>query len=68
LAAARAVATILAAADGLSLFPNRGRAALEDGYRELPVKYSGSGYLVLYQVKPDIVRIIRVRHMREAGY
>ena len=68
LAAERSIVAIVSAVDGLSLFPNRGRAATEEGYRELPVRYSNSGYVVLYQVKPDVVRIVRVRHMREDDY
>ena len=38
--------------------------------RELVITYGASGYLALYRYdsKPDVVRILRIRHQREAGY
>jgi plasmid stabilization system protein ParE len=38
--------------------------------RELVITYGASGYLALYRYdpKPSVVRILRIRHQREAGY
>jgi hypothetical protein len=39
-----------------------------EGRRELIVKFSDGGYLVLYDVEGDRVRILRLRYMREDRY
>lgn len=67
LAAGRAIQTIVAATDRLAFFPERGRP-LPTGHRELVVRFSDGGYLVLYDVEGDGVRILRLRHQREGGY
>lgn len=37
--------------------------------RELVISYGASGYVALYRVdSPGLVRILRIRHQREAGY
>ncbi len=38
--------------------------------RELVISHGASGYLALYRHDPgpDVVRILRLRHQREAGY
>ena len=38
--------------------------------RELVISHGATGYLALYRhdVRPDVVRILRIRHQREAGY
>jgi len=38
--------------------------------RELVITHGASGYLALYRhdAKPGIVRVLRIRHQREAGY
>jgi len=38
--------------------------------RELVITHGASGYLALYRhdLKSDIVRLLRIRHQREAGY
>jgi len=38
--------------------------------RELVITYGASGYLALYRhdARLNVVRILRVRHQREAGY
>jgi plasmid stabilization system protein ParE len=66
-AAERAVRTILDAVTQLSAFPVAGRLA-RGGFRELPFRFSNGGYVVLYLVHDDFVQIVRIRHMREAGY
>jgi hypothetical protein len=38
--------------------------------RELVISHGASGYLALYRhdAAPGVVRILRLRHQREAGY
>lgn len=38
--------------------------------RELVISRGASGYLALYRFDPDhgVVRVLRIRHQREAGY
>jgi plasmid stabilization system protein ParE len=38
--------------------------------RELVITHGAAGYLALYRFDPsrDVVRVLRVRHQREAGY
>lgn len=69
-AARRAVDTIEHAANQLAEFPERGRPAEgpPEGQRELLVGFGSSGYVMLYEVRGDIVRILTIRHMREYGY
>jgi len=57
------------AASQLEDFPEIGRPALDmaRGYRELPVPFSNSGYVILYYYD-QWVSILRVKHMSEAGY
>jgi plasmid stabilization system protein ParE len=69
--AARAAAeVILKQADILEQFPDAGRPAqdLEPEQRELIVPFGSSGYVLLYEVDGDNVRVLAVRHQREAGY
>ncbi len=43
---------------------------VEGELRELVILRGASGYLALYRFDPirDIVRLLRIRHQREAGY
>ena len=43
---------------------------VRDELRELVILRGASGYLALYRFDParDIVRVLRIRHQREAGY
>lgn len=43
---------------------------VDDRIRELVISRGAAGYLALYRFDPvfDVVRILRVRHQREAGY
>lgn len=68
-AAARAMNAILEGVLALDEFPQAGRPA-EDRipYRELLVRFSNSGYVVLYRIEDGQVTIVAVRHQREAGY
>jgi plasmid stabilization system protein ParE len=62
-AAARMIPAVVAAGEGLAIFPARGRPAGEPGYREL---VSGQ-YIVLYRIDDDsgLVEVVRVFHGRE---
>lgn len=69
-AARRAVETIQHAANQLADYPDRGRPAkgfLGD-QRELLIGFGSSGYVMLYEVRGEIVRILAIKHMRELGY
>jgi plasmid stabilization system protein ParE len=39
-------------------------------HRELVISHGVTGYLALYRydARPDVVRILRIRHQRESGY
>lgn len=67
--AAAALAQIMSAVDVLAAHPRIGRR-VRGQLRELVISYGSSGYLALYRfdVAPGIVRVVRVRHQREAGY
>jgi plasmid stabilization system protein ParE len=43
---------------------------IESRIRELVISWGNAGYLALYRFAPalDVVRILRIRHQREAGY
>jgi plasmid stabilization system protein ParE len=68
-AAAQALESIGSAIGILEAHPFIGRRA-DDHIRELVIARGAAGYLALYRFDPayDVVRILRVRHQREAGY
>ena len=68
-AAAQALESIISAIGILEAHPFIGRR-LDDHIRELVISRGATGYLALYRFNPalDVVRILRVRHQREAGY
>jgi plasmid stabilization system protein ParE len=67
--AARAVRRIRLALDVLAEHPRIGRRVRAQ-MRELVISHGASGYLALYRFDPslELVRVLRVRHQREAGY
>ncbi|MFN0300674.1 MAG: type II toxin-antitoxin system RelE/ParE family toxin [Burkholderiales bacterium] len=67
--ATRLHATILDAIAILENHPRIGRKVGAD-LRELVISQGRSGYLALYRYDEefDVVRLLRVRHQREAGY
>lgn len=69
-AARRAVVAIRDGARLLERFPASGRPMENMGipFRELPIGFGDSGYLLYYRVDGDDVTILAVRHAREAGY
>jgi plasmid stabilization system protein ParE len=68
-AASAAIEQIRSAVTVLEAHPRIGRRA-DSLRRELVITYGASGYLALYrhEVKTEVVRILRIRHQREAGY
>ena len=70
IAAERAAEAILAAGERLRDFPRSGRpyGKAPDQYRELVVPFGNEGYTLLYEVLPDHVLIVGLKHQREAAY
>jgi len=68
-AAAQALDGIRGAIGILEAHPFIGRR-IDNQVRELVISRSATGYLALYRFDPafDVVRILRIRHQREAGY
>lgn len=66
LAAMRQIRT---AVEVLAAHPRIGRR-VRGQLRELVISHGATGHLALYRFDPsrDVVRILRVRHQREAGY
>jgi plasmid stabilization system protein ParE len=69
-AARRAVQAIRADVKILAHQPHAGRPVddMEHHYREWPVDFGDSGYVVLYRWDGDTAAILAVRHQKEAGY
>jgi plasmid stabilization system protein ParE len=69
-AATRAVKAIRESVHILADYPRSGRPVenMEPEFREWPIAFGSSGYVVLYRVDDDDVAILAVWHQREAGY
>lgn len=54
----------------LESFPNAGRPALDFNpeYRELVVPFGAAGYVLVYEVHAGQVRVLAIKHQKEAGY
>jgi plasmid stabilization system protein ParE len=67
--ASGAIRQIRRAVDVLAVHPRIGRR-VRGQLRELVISHGNTGYLALYRFEPslDVVRILPVRHQREAGY
>lgn len=67
--ALRALEQIQSAVTVLESHPRIGRR-VDRQRRELVISHGASGYLALYrhEVRINSVRILRIRHQREAGY
>ncbi len=63
-AAMDALETVAAGLASLSKHPHLGRA-VDDGLRELFIRFGASGYVVRYRLDTDAVVIARIFHMRE---
>jgi plasmid stabilization system protein ParE len=68
-AAGGALKQIRAAISVLAAHPQIGRR-VDLHRRELVISHGAAGYIALYRhdARPDVVRILRLRHQREAGY
>lgn len=65
-AAARAMQRLVAAAQTLIKFPQKGRPWQPDtNYRELPVSFGARGYVIRYRAFEGQVIVVRVWHARE---
>ncbi len=65
----RVISLIIAAVEMLSDHPHVGRGV--DGYlSELVISRGRNGYVAMYRfdIDEDVVRILSIRHQREAGY
>ena len=69
-AARRAAAAIRQGIRLLQQHPAAGRPVenLDLDYRDLPIVFGNSGYLVRYQIRGGEVLIVGIKHAREAGY
>jgi plasmid stabilization system protein ParE len=52
----------------LDAHPHIGRRMKKSTLRELVISHGSSGYVALYKPSPGLIRIVAVRHQREAGY
>jgi len=70
LAAQEAVKAIRQSVTILAQHPEVGRpiAEMEPEYREWPIAFGSSGYVVLYRFDGAFAIILALRHQREAGY
>lgn len=70
LAAQRAGEAITKAANLLGQQPHIGRPIenMPPEYREWPIDFGDSGYVILYRLTSDGLTILAVRHQKEAGY
>jgi plasmid stabilization system protein ParE len=68
-AARRAIQSIVSGVTVLAEHPLVGRP-VSDALRALVVSFGNSGYVVLYRVRPRLLRVevLSVRHQREAGF
>lgn len=65
------IVKIRSAVDILEEHPEIGRLGEPgSGLRELIISHGRSGYVALYEHSPagDLVRVVAIRHQREAGY
>jgi plasmid stabilization system protein ParE len=68
-AAMQTLVTIRSAISILEAHPLIGRR-IDDHIQELVISQRATGYLALYRFDAvlDVIRILRIRHQREAGY
>jgi plasmid stabilization system protein ParE len=70
IAASQAVGVIRQGVTLLAKHPEVGRPVneMDAEYREWPIAFGSSGYIVLYHFDGQTAIIVAVRHQREAGY
>jgi plasmid stabilization system protein ParE len=69
-AAHRAIKAIRAGVKILIHQPGAGRPVedMDPEFREWPIDFGSSGYIVLYRFDGETAAILAVRHQKEAGY
>ena len=69
-AASRAVSAIREGMQIIAEHPGAGRPVdgMDPEFREWPIAFGDSGYLVLYRLDGDRAVVLAIRHQREAGY
>jgi plasmid stabilization system protein ParE len=69
-AARQAVKAIRAGVKIIARHPEIGRPAkdLDPEYREWPIGFGDSGYVVLYRHAAELVTVLAVRHQKEIGF
>lgn len=69
-AAHRAIKAIRAGVKILNHQPGAGRPVenMDPEFREWPIDFGSSGYIVLYRYDGEAAAILAVRHQKEAGY
>lgn len=69
-AARRAVKAIRTGVNILAVYPQAGRVVedMDEAFRDWPVDFGDSGYVVRYRVDGEQVTILAVRHQKEAGF
>ena len=69
-AARRAISAIRQGVKTIARQPGIGRPAddMDPDYREWPIEFGGSGYVVLYRYQQQTAVVLAVRPQREAGY
>lgn len=69
-AARRAIKAIRAGVKMLAHQPEAGRPAddMDPVFREWPIDFGSSGYIVLYRFDGETATMLAVRHQKEAGY
>lgn len=69
-AAQRAIAKIRSSVKLLESHPEAGRVVenMTAEFRQWPISFGASGYLILYRFKDDDVVILTVKHKLEADY
>lgn len=69
-AASRAVTAIREGMRTIEAHPEAGRPAakMDPEFREWPIGFGSSGYVVLYRPNQDQAVVLAVRHQCEAGY
>lgn len=69
-AASRAVKAIREGVNILATHPQVGRVVdeMDEVFRDWPVDFGDSGYMVRYRFDGELVTILAVRHRKEAGF
>jgi len=69
-AASRAVRAIREGMRVVAAHPGAGRPVdkMDPAFREWPIPFGDSGYVILYRLDGDSAVVLAVRHQREAGY